>query len=337
VKREKIIIDTDAGIDDAMAMFLAIKSDEIDIVGITTVFGNTYVENSTRNVFAVLAAAERDDIPVAEGAGSPIARAWEPRTGKFHGHDGLGGGADQLVRLDSAPLSVSAAQFIVEKIMARPGEITIAALGPVTNLALALRLKPDITKYVKRVVLLGGAFWMPGNATPTAEANFHNDPESAQIVCGAAWEVTLVGLNVTTRINMTNAYVEQLCSRHSRITEFIAKTVPFYQRAYALHHEMDKAIYCHDATLIAYLVKPELFSVQRIPICIQTDGKAAGMTIRDDKQHWADSSYVNVCTDVESDSVLSLYSQRVSPGAYGISRSRGLETSSMKRKRNLQA
>ncbi len=311
MKREKVIIDTDAGIDDAMALFFALESEELDILGITSVFGNTYVKNSTRNILAVLAAAGRHDIQVYEGSGSPIARALAPRSGAFHGDDGLGGVADQLPRPHATASSIPAAQFIAERIMAEPGEITVACLGPVTNLALALRLNPDIAEYAKRIVLLGGAIAIPGNATPIAEANFFNDPESAKIVCGASWNVELVGLNVTTRIEMTAAYVERLCSKKNKATDFIAKTIPFYQRAYASHHGMLDSVYCHDATLIAYLIEPRLFRVEKMPIHVQTEASAAGMTIRDDKHYWSDSSVASVCVEVSGDSVLTLFGQRV--------------------------
>jgi len=312
MSRGKTIIDTDAGIDDAMAVFLALASEELEIVGLTSCFGNTYVGNSTRNILSILAAAGRDDIPVAEGASRPLAGELSPRSGLFHGEDGLGGASGRLPKPSHPPLDVPAARFIVDRVMAEPGAVTIAALGPATNLALAVLLEPAVARCAKRIVLLGGAFGVPGNATPAAEANFHNDPEAARIVCGAGWDVTLIGLDVTTKVEMPRDFVAGICSRPSRPAAFIAEIVPYYQAAYARQHGMGNSIFCHDATLVAYLIRPELFDVEpRIPICVVTEGRAAGMTIRDNTAAWPDSARVNIGLGARSDAVLSLISGRM--------------------------
>lgn len=311
MKKQSIIIDTDAGIDDAMALFLALRSVELNVVGITSVYGNTYVENTTRNILRVLSAVNREDIPVAVGANGPLTADLSPRSGRFHAPDGLGEAARQLRRSHQRPIKTPAAQFIQEMIMKNPGQITLATLGPLTNLAMAFRLRPEITKCVKRVVVLGGAIGIPGNATPVAEANFHEDPLAARIVLSAPWKVVLVGLNATTKVPMTRTYISALCRRQSPETIFISKIIPFYQHAYELYHQMGGTVYCHDATLIAYLTHPHLFRVQEIPLYMETEGRAAGMTIPDRAKRWADSTTASVCMSVEGTEILALYKRRV--------------------------
>lgn len=312
MSKEKIIIDTDIGIDDAMALFFAICSEEFEIVGITSVFGNTYVNNSTQNILAVLAAADRPDIPIAEGAGGPLIGRLLPRDGRFHGKDGLGNVSWKFPKINVRPLEMSAAQFIVDKVISKPGEITIVALGPATNLALALQIDPSIAILAKKIVLLAGAFDIPGNATAAAEANVYNDPEAAKMVCGGAWDVTMIGLNVTRKVEMRREYIKEICSRKSKITDFIAQIVPFYQKAYETYHKMRDSFLCHDATLISYLLRPDIFEIQKqIPIeIVVNDGNRRGMTI---SRSIAESSkmHVNIAMDVKSDDVLALFKERI--------------------------
>ena len=172
----KIIIDTDPGIDDAMAIFLALASPELDVVGLTTVMGNVEVDLATTNALRLLEIAGRSDIPVAEGAGKPIATDFLGTVEFVHGDDGQGNAF--LPSPASRPLGISAAEFIVQQARAYPGEITLVPIGPLTNIALALRLEPNLPKLVAGAVLMGGNAFCPGNASPTAEANIRNDPEA---------------------------------------------------------------------------------------------------------------------------------------------------------------
>jgi inosine-uridine nucleoside N-ribohydrolase len=191
----KIIIDTDPGVDDAMAIFLALRSPEVSVIGLTTIFGNVHTDLATVNALRLLEIAGRNDIPVAHGASAPLTRAYAGPVAFIHGDDGQGN--VYLAPASSQAISQPAAEFIVEQILNAPGEITLVPVGPLTNIALALQLEPRIAGLVHEVVLMGGNALVPGNATPAAEANIHNDPEAADIVFAADWAVTMVGLDVT--------------------------------------------------------------------------------------------------------------------------------------------
>jgi uridine nucleosidase len=179
---QKIIIDTDPGIDDTLAIFLALRSPEVQVLGLTTIFGNGSTHLMTTNALRLLEIAERADIPVVHGADDPLFGLYEDPPTFVHGDDGQGNLF--LAPPQSAPLDVSAANFIVQQVMAHPGQVTLLAVGPLTNLALALRLQPGIAEAVKAVVVMGGNATVPGNATPAAEANIYKDPEAADIVFG---------------------------------------------------------------------------------------------------------------------------------------------------------
>ena len=197
-----LIIDTDPGIDDAMAIFYALAAPQFDVVGLTTVFGNCHTDVCTTNALRLLDVAGRTDIPVAHGATGPL-------TGTYHGPADFVHGANGLGDVDIPPsvraaVSTSAPQFIIDTVMAEPDEITVVLLGPFTNMALAMLMKPDLTSFVKEIVVMGGAAFTSGNASPASEANILNDPEAADIVFGVDCPITMAGLDVTHRITMTN-------------------------------------------------------------------------------------------------------------------------------------
>jgi len=309
--RERVVIDTDAGIDDAMALFLALRSPELEIVGITSVFGNSTVMDTTRNVLAVLRTAGRLDIPVSVGAHCSLAEEKEPRGALFHGRDGLAGCSEKFYPDPLQLTGKTAAQYIHDTVMADPGQVSLVALGPLTNIALALRLWPDLKGKIKRIVALGGALGIPGNATPVAEANLYDDPLAAWIVLGAGIDTTLIGLNCTTQVVMTPQYVRQLGSVDSPETRFIQAVIGYYQQAYAHIHGMGGAVYCHDATLIGYLVKPEIFSTETVPVWVELAGRNQGMLVADRKKQWADSQLAHIGVGIDAAAMLDLYLERM--------------------------
>jgi purine nucleosidase len=191
----KLILDGDYGIDDALAaLYLADQSD-VDILAAGSVHGNAAAAAAARNALAVLAIGGRPGVPVAVGAAQPLAQPADIGS-VVHGDDGLGGEAPDPPA-GSALVETPAAVQLVETIRAHPGECTVVATGPLTNLALALLLDPQITTLVSGVVVMGGTVQHPGNVTPYAEANIANDPEAARLVFRAPWPVTQVGLDVT--------------------------------------------------------------------------------------------------------------------------------------------
>lgn len=309
----KVLYDTDPGIDDAMALFLALSSPEIEIIGLTTVFGNTHVEATTRNALNLLNFAGRPDIPVAKGADQPMVL---PRglTGEFvHGDDGMGNlGWRDVHNADQKPLDKHAAQFIVETIMNNPGEITLVAVGPMTNVGLALQLEPRIAQHVRNVVIMGGSVLAPGNVSPTAEANIHNDPHASALLFNAGWDITMAGLDVTTATQMDNRFFAALGNSPNKFGQFVASIIPFYQK---FHRErygmMDGKVHTHDPSAFAYLIDPTLFQGERWSVVVPVDGVSAGTTIADRNGQFFTTPKTNCLMQVDSERFLKMFRERL--------------------------
>lgn len=224
----KVIFDTDPGIDDAMALLFLHRHPAIDLIGITTVFGNASVETTTRNALFL----KREwgiDAPVAKGLDKTF-NPDRPHVGWptfIHGDDGLGNiDVPETVDLPVDPRP--AHRFIIDTVRAHPGEVTLIAVGRMTNLALALREDPDFAALVREVVIMGGAFDVNGNITPAAEANIHGDPEAADVVMTGPWPVTVVGLDVTTKTVMTKAMIADIAERGGEAGKLLADISKFY-------------------------------------------------------------------------------------------------------------
>ncbi len=299
----KIIIDTDPGIDDTMAIFFALKAPQLNVIGLTTIFGNVHTDLATANALRLLEIAGRTDIPVAKGADNPLAIPYEGPVPFVHGEDGFGN--IYLAPPKTQPSPLSAAQFIIEQVMSQPGEVTLVPIGPLTNIALALRLEPRIAENVREVVLMGGNAVVPGNATPAAEANIHNDPEAADVVFGANWQVTMVGLDVTHRVNMTRADIQEYGAVGSPLTDMVMRMLPVYQGYFEKAYGCD-GIYVHDSSAIAYLIDPTLFKTQKWALRVETASISRGKTWpalgeqEDRMVAWHGRPRVNVCVDVDS-------------------------------------
>ena len=193
--------------------------------------------------------------------------------------------------------------------MAAPGEITLVPVGPLTNIALALRLEPRIAVNVRQVVLMGGNALCPGNATPAAEANIHNDPEAADVVFGAEWPVTMVGLDVTHRVHLTPAHLERYAQADNPLAQHIAgscrTTANYFEQSYGI-----QGIYVHDSSAIAYVIDPTLFTVQRWPVRVETQGISRGKTWPSLPPHilpaWENRPLVDRCVAVDSARLLEM-------------------------------
>lgn len=304
----KILIDTDPGIDDSMAILFALRSPDLEVVGLTAVFGNTDVEHTAQNALRLVELEGHGNIPVAQGAGIPLIIPPRPHGKMVHGANGLG-------EVDMPPprgkiLDIPAAQFIVETVQKNPGEVTLVPIGPLTNIALALRLEPRISKLVKEVVMMGGSAGR-GNASPAAEANIFNDPEAAAIVFGAGWPLTMVGLDVTVKTIMTKAYLEELGRAGNKATDFIARILPFYQKFFDQVEGFAGAIPTHDPSAIACLIDRSLFEIQRFPVHVETLGLCAGQTVTDPRRQWPGLPEIDVCLDVNIPQLLKLYKDRM--------------------------
>lgn len=303
----KIIIDTDPGVDDALAIFLALSCPEIDVVGLTTIFGNVTTETASQNALRISEMLGRSDIPVAHGANKPLKGEFTGRAYFVHGENGLGDIA--LPEFKGKIHNKTAAEFIVDTILKNPHEITLVVLGPQTNLALALELNPKIAGLVKEVVVMGGVINENGNVNPAAEANIMGDPEAADMVLTANWPVVLIGLDITRKIVMTDDYLEKFKTCKNKFGEFFYQASRFYLNFYQTYMKMN-GICGHDPSTIAYLLKPDLFKTKKGSLRVMTEGLARGQTIMDQRQTWygknawSDLPKVQVALDVDAQGVL---------------------------------
>jgi inosine-uridine nucleoside N-ribohydrolase len=270
----KLIIDTDPGVDDAMAILYAAVHPGLELIGLTSVFGNVPVATATRNAL-FLAEMAGLDIPVAEGAAVPLVQPLPPHPDFVHGIEGFGNLAP--VRPKGRADPCSAARFLCEVCAAHPGEVTICAVGSLTNLAAALALDPGLARNVARVVVMGGAVTCPGNVNANAEANIWNDPHAAEIVFGAGWPVTLVGLDVTEQVRCTPGDFAGLARAAPVIGGFLDRAVQFYFDFHRSKHDLD-GCHMHDPTAVIEITDPGLFEVREAPVAVTLEGEAAGRT-----------------------------------------------------------
>jgi len=312
-----MIIDTDPGVDDAMAIAFAVAHPGIDLVGITTVFGNVSVVQATENALVLLSRFGAGDVPVAKGAEIPLLQAPLPHPDFVHGQNGLGNveiaGRGEL----SSPVAISAAQFIVEQANNYQGELVLVAIGPLTNVALAVRLDPELPKKLKQLVIMGGTVDEPGNVSPVAEANFLNDPHSADIVMGAGGATAVVGLDVTHKVILTDTSLMQLRDKAGDTGKILWDTSRFYTRYYsntgAASGQDEPGCCVHDAAAVAYVVAPELFEVIQGFARVVTEGVSAGQLTINRKgytyllKHWENRHPISVCMGVKSEELITCF------------------------------
>lgn len=304
----KIILDTDPGIDDAMAIFFAFQAKEIEVLGLTTVYGNVPVEMAAQNALSLVELAGLD-IPVCKGVGRPWIGPESTYAHFVHGDDGFG-------NIDHPPSSRtldprSSAQFIIDKAREFPGEITIVAVGPLGNLALALRLEPELPKLVKAVNIMGGAAFAPGNVTPVAEANIWNDAHAADIVFSADWTINMFGLDVTYDVPFAPEFIDTLAEVNPVLGGFVAKASQFYMEFYSQGKD-EQVCFFHDAYPIAYLMQPELFEMTNGNMRIGTGELDKGQTMFAPANTtmsplWLDAQKSNVATQVDHKALTELF------------------------------
>ncbi|MBS1181622.1 MAG: Inosine/uridine-preferring nucleoside hydrolase [Proteobacteria bacterium] len=274
-----VIFDTDPGIDDAMALLFLKAQSSLELKAITTVFGNAETDITTRNAL-YLTQRFGIDAPVYAGATKPLAIKRLPAPTFVHGDDGLGD-AGMLDGFSAEPAVGEAADKIIEIVRANPGKVTILAVAPLTNLALAIQRDPGIAPLVKDVVVMGGAFaWggKRGNVTPVAEANIHNDPHAADIVFTAEWPVAAIGLDVTSHCVATNADAADL-AESGAAGQFLWDISRGYEALY-LRSQHVNGCCLHDVAAAVYLVAPELFTMRSGAVRVVTDGIAIGQSIQ---------------------------------------------------------
>lgn len=272
----KIWIDADPGVDDTLAIALLLEApNQVKLVGISAVFGNASVEQTTRNALLLMEAAGKNDVIVAQGAHTPLIVSLDTSP-YVHGDNGMGNMS--LPAPKTAPDPRFAPQAMVEAILANPHEITLLLIGPLTNAAIALMLEPQIVTLVKEVVIMGGAVFCPGNITPAAEANFYHDPHAAQKVLSAGWPITLAPLDVDNLAFLPQELVAKMAAADKPLAPFLAGSLPHYQE-FLRSYGFDDTIDFPDVLAAAFLIEPQIFTIKEIPLFVEKEGSCLGQSL----------------------------------------------------------
>jgi inosine-uridine nucleoside N-ribohydrolase len=302
-----ILIDCDPGHDDAMALLLALASPELELLGVSTVHGNTTLANTTVNALKVLELAGRGDVEVAAGADRPLTR--EARTADHvHGASGLDG--PDLPPPAGSPVAAHAVDFLAERLRAAPEPVTLIPTGPLTNIALLLARHPEATEKIERIVLMGGAI-AEGNITPAAEFNVWVDPEAAARVFASDVDVTMVGLDVTHRALMTPAHADELRAS-GRVGEVVAELFAFYNRFHSRVYDLPGSP-VHDALAVAHVVSADLLRTRRCNVEVDCASELCrGRTVADIWNVTGRPANAHVATEVDGPTFLAMLVERIS-------------------------
>lgn len=321
-----LVIDSDPGIDDALAILLALRSSDARVEAVTTVAGNVAVDRATANARRILAVAAPDaPPPLAAGAPAPLKRALVT-AGHVHGQDGLGN-LERFVEPDGRPRYPEPAhaiemrsgpEVILDAADRWRADLTIVALGPLTNLALALQQDPRRLARAGRIVVMGGAIGVPGNVTPAAEFNFYVDPEAAAVVLDAGLPVELIPLDVTRRVVLAQA---ALTDRLRRCSDLVARFIlDFTLHGFAFGAEREGGgIVLHDPLAMAVALDPSLVTFEPACIEVECEGKLTrGMALADRREipsHRKRAPTCRVAVDVDAERVLRVVLERLCPAS----------------------
>ncbi len=303
-----VVIDTDPGIDDAIALMLALSGPELDVRAVTTVGGNAGLERTTENALRLLHLLGRDDVPVGAGADQPLVRRDSLPAESIHGTDGLGG-----IRLDPAPRGAdrrTAVELVRDVVEASAEPVTLIALGPLTNVAALLAASPGVAARLGGIVMMGGGARVLGNMTPTAEFNVWYDPEAASRVLASGVPVTMVGLDVTRRARTVPADWAALHGG-GPVARAVLGMVEFYTGFYRATSGTD-AIAQHDALAVASVMRPGLLTTRRLHVDVECAGSLTrGMTVVDLDGVGAGDARTEVALDVDDRAFAELLVERV--------------------------
>jgi inosine-uridine nucleoside N-ribohydrolase len=298
----RILLDCDPGHDDAIALLLALASPELELLGVTTVAGNQTLEKTTANAIRVLEFAGRGEIPVAAGADRPLIR--EPVVASnVHGETGLDG--PDLPPPRASRVQQHAVDFLAERIRAENGAVTLVPIGPLTNVALLLALRPDARP--ERIVLMGGAI-AEGNVTPAAEFNIWCDPEAAARVFASGIDVTMIGLDITHKALFTAAHVERL---EGRVGQMVTELLRFYGEFHRKVYRFDGSP-IHDAVAVAQVIRPDLIDIEHLNTEIDVESELCrGRTVIDVWRRSGREPNSHVGVDIDADGFLDLLIERL--------------------------
>jgi len=306
--QNRILIDTDPGIDDSLAVLLALASPELALEGLSIVHGNCSLEQATVNGLSVLELANAAHIPLAKGCELPLVQPslLAPET---HGNTGLGHA--KLPEPRAKPTVQHGSDFLIQKILSAPGEISLVAIGPLTNIALAIRQEPRIVEAVKELIIMGGAIRHEGNTTELAEFNTYVDPHAAHIVYHAGIPTTLVPLDVTYQCILTPRDVKRSRKIDSPITKFIEDATRFYME---FHDEFQKIEGCviNDPLALALTFAPELCDYQELTVDVDISGGVSmGKTFADFYNYQKKPANIKVALGVRPRDFIELFLERM--------------------------
>lgn len=271
----RIILDTDPGVDDAMAIFLALRSPELQVEAVTPVSGNVPLAFTLPNALRLIEIAGRPEIPVAAGAAVPLVRRLVTAA-YVHGNNGLGG--VEFPEPKIKPVAENATDLIRRIVRANPGEITIVAIGPLTNIATVLKADPAIAPMIKSFVLMGGSL-SGGNITPAAEFNFYVDPEAARIVFDSGVPITMVGLDVTQKVLLHESQVRILEAAQNSVSQAAGKIMRATMARIKPTND-ETVVAMHDPLTVASLIDPSVVTLKDYYVQIETTGEmTAGMSV----------------------------------------------------------
>jgi purine nucleosidase len=311
---KRIIIDTDPGIDDAFAFLLALASPEIQLEALTATQGNVTLETATRNALAVLELAKASHIPVVAGSVVPLVQPLRAAA-RVHGESGIGNSKLPVPR--NKPVEKHAVDYLIERILAEPGELSIFPIGPLTNIAMAIRKEPKFAKAVKELVVMGGAVREHGNITPQAEFNIYVDPHAAHIVFHSGIPITLIPLDVTHKCLLKIEHVDRLLKIRSPITKFIHDAVEVYLRFSYDHGFSGSAL--HDPLTLATVIAPELLTLRELYVDVDhSGGVSMGKTFGDFFGNTGKTPNMKVALDVKGEEFIELFVQRMETLAKSI-------------------
>jgi len=312
---KRILIDTDPGIDDSLAILLALASPELSLEGLSVVHGNCSLDQATLNGLSILELANASHIPLAKGCELPLVQPslLAPET---HGNTGLG--YAKLPEPQSEPIGQHGIDFLIEKIMANPGEITLVAIGPLTNVALAIRQEPRIVSALKELIIMGGAIRHEGNTTALAEFNTYVDPHAAYIVYHAGIPTTLVPLDVSYQCVLTKPDVDRLLQIDSPLTHFIADATRFYMEFHDEYQGVEGCV-INDPLALALTFAPDLCDYRELPVDVDISGGVSmGKTIADFYNYTKKPANMRVALGVHPRDFIELFLERVEVLAHSI-------------------
>jgi inosine-uridine nucleoside N-ribohydrolase len=318
-----VLVDTDGGVDDALALIIALNSPQLDLKAITVLAGNIHVDQAANNVLRVLSIVQPNTLPiVAKGCEKPLFKQPFNAAG-IHGGDGLGeldqfkeaDGTARYPKLTIEASTENAIDVILKAAQEYGDSLNIVALGPLTNLATAIQKDAATMKKIGRIIIMGGAVTVPGNITAAAEFNFFVDPDAAQIVMESGIPLTLVGLDVAMKAPLPRQVVEDnLQHRPSKVTQFIADCTGIYMAFYR-DNEGFYGCYLHDPLAMAVAIDPSLVKTESLYMMVETQGRfTTGLSLadrRDRRDEVTNPPNVEVCLDVDTERFLKLFNQLV--------------------------